>query len=247
MRMISKLVTPVCCLICLHSSAFAQSTIPNALSSKGIVVSGECLTKVTQDRGSVTLGTSVVATTSREASEKTIKAHEMIKKSVKDLSLADFITETAEYSVQEECSYHEGKRRCQGFRAKLATRFETSDISRLGDIIAVGSDSNADEVSDLSVFASPNSLKLARESCLEVAMKNAASKALKLAAGAGVTLGKLQAVVEDTAENHHPRPLGASPRAFEAAAMSEKLSASPSIDAKPIELRVEITAQYSLD
>jgi uncharacterized protein YggE len=211
---------------------------------QGIVVSGECLTKVTQDRGSVTIGSSVTATSSKEASERTIKSHEAIRKAVRELNLPDFIAETASYTVQQECSYHEGKRRCQGYRAHLATRFETSDIGRLGDIIAIGSSSSADEISDLSVFASPTSLKAARESCLEVAMKNAATKAQKLATGAGIKLGKLLSVVEQGEQGHPPIAMA---KHFQAEAMSDGVSAAPTVEAKPIDLRVEVTAQYALE
>jgi uncharacterized protein YggE len=225
----------------------AEHSLLGEQSKTGIVVSGECLTKVTPDRGSVTLGTSIVAASSREASEKAVKAHESIKKAVKDLSLTHFAAETAEYSVQEECSYHEGKRRCQGFRARLATRFETSDIARLGDIIGVGSSSNAEEVSELSIFPSQDSMKAARESCLEVAMKNASAKAQKLATGAGVTLGALLSVVEGGASNEPPTmPVAGSLRRFEAAVMSQEPGSSPSIDTKPTDLRVQITARYAL-
>jgi uncharacterized protein YggE len=225
-----------------NCDARAQATPERSI--QGIVVSGECLTKVTQDRGSVTIGSTVTAPNSREASERAVKAHEAIKKSVRDLQLPDFVAETASYSVQQDCSYHEGKRRCQGYRAHLATRFETSEIARLGDIIAIGSSTSADEVSDLSMFSSPESLKAARESCLEVAIRNAAAKAQKLATGAGMKLGKLLSVVEQRGHAHPPIAMA---KHFEAAAMSDGISASPSVEAKPIDLQVEVTAQYALE
>ena len=64
--------------------------------------------------------------------------------------------------------------------------FETSDIARLGDIIAAASKSGTQEISGLSTFVSPSAMQSAREACLETATRNAASKALKLASGAGV-------------------------------------------------------------
>lgn len=244
MRLMHALGSITGLILGVFTTAGAQQVAHPGPPNRGIVVSGECLTKVTPDRGSVTLGSSVIAATSREASERATKAHESIKKTVKDLALPDFLVETAEYSVQEECTYSDGRRRCQGYRARVATRFETSDIARVGDIIAAGSGSSVEEVSGLSVFPSPNSLKSAREACLEVAMKNASSKAHKLATGAGVTLGKLLSVVEAGTGSPAPYPVAAGARAFESAAMSDS---SPSIDAKPLDLRVEITAQYALD
>jgi uncharacterized protein YggE len=213
--------------------------------NSGIMVIGECLTKVVQDRGSVTIASSTLAPSSKEASEKTIRAHEAIKKAVRELALPDFISETEGYSVQQECSYPEGRRKCQGYRAHLATRFETSDIARLGDMIGVASQLGSEEVSNVNTFASPEKLQSAREACLETAIKNAAAKAQKLASGAGRKMGKLVSVREGVSDGSvTPLPRM---RNFEAAAMADAVSSAPSIEAKPIDMRVEITAQYALE
>jgi uncharacterized protein YggE len=227
------------------SLALSQTNTASPLST-GIIVTGECLTKVIQDRGSVVLGSTVVSKSTKEASDKVIKAHEILKDAVKDLRLKDFIAETAEYVVDQECSYDQGKRTCSGYRARLATRFETSEIGRLGEIIGVSSKLGSEEVSDLRTFAAPQTLKTSREACLETAMKNAASKARILAQGAGVTLGKLVLVNEGRDTNdHRPIPMPMAKRGFEAAAMSDA-AGGPSVDARPIDLRVEITAQYAI-
>jgi uncharacterized protein YggE len=213
--------------------------------TSGITVIGECLTKVAQDRGSVTIASSTLAPSSKEASEKTIRSHEAIKKAVRELGLPDFISETEGYSVQQECSYPEGRRKCQGYRAHLATRFETSDIARLGDMIGVASQLGSEEVSNVGTFASPQKLQTAREACLETAIKNAAAKAQKIALGAARKLGNLVSVregVSDGGVTPFPRM-----RNFEAAAMADAVSSAPSIEAKPIDMRVEITAQYALE
>lgn len=236
----------LCCLGLLVETTQAQHPGRDVVSPRGIVVSGECLTKVVQDRGSVVIGSTIVAKSTKEASERAIKAHESLKTRVIGLKLKDFISETAEYSVNQECSYDQGKRRCEGFRARLATRFETSEIGRIGDIIAISSELGSEEVSDLSTFASPETLKSAREGCLEVAMKNAASKAQILAKGAGVLLGKLQ-LVQEVSSHGGPRPFPLARRAFEAEAMSDTASAAPSIDARPLDLKIEITAQYGIE
>lgn len=238
------LIAVLCCIT--TSGLEAQPATPTARDADGIVVSGECLTKVVQDRGSVVIGSTVVAKSTKDASERAISAHETLKARVKGLMLQDFSAETAEYSVDQECSYDQGRRRCEGFRARLATRFETSEIGRIGDIIAISSQLGSDEVSGLATFAAPETLKKAREACLEVAMKNAASKAHILAKGAGVTLGKLRLVREgDINDREFPPPVAR--RALEAAAMSDMAAAVPSVDARPLDLRVTVTAQYQID
>ena len=58
----------------LAFTVFAMPTV--ALSDeepRGILATGECLKKVTQDRGAVTVSSTLVLQTPREASEKVIK------------------------------------------------------------------------------------------------------------------------------------------------------------------------------
>ncbi len=209
----------------------------------GIAVSGECLKTLQRDRGAVTISSSVVAPTAKESSKKAIEAHEKIKAEVQSLKLPELTSATAAYSVNQECSYNsKSGRECTGYRTTLSTRFETSNFTGLEDIIGIASKLGAEEVSQLEAFVSPSVLKAERENCLEVATKNAQSKAQKIATGATVTLGKLMSVTEgDESIDHQPR------RAFVmGAAASEKSSAGPSIDAQPYDLRVAVSAVYGI-
>jgi len=212
----------------------------------GITVSGECLTKVVQDRGRVSLGSTSLSPTPKEASEQAIKAHEAIKAGVKALGLKDFLSETTDYSVSQECSYSNSKRICQGYRARITTQFETSEISRLGDIVAVASKMGSEEVSSLQTFASPELLKRSRETCLEAAARDAAAKAQRLASGAGVKVGRVLAIDESDGGQ---RPMPYRSRAFapEMAAMSDNASTGPSIDSRPIDLQVQISVTYGIE
>jgi uncharacterized protein YggE len=104
----------------------------------------------------------------------------------------------------------------------------------------------AEEVSSLQTFASPELLKRSRESCLEKAAKDSAAKAQKLAAGAGVKLGQVVALDESGGEQQ-PTPFRMRAFAPEMAAMSNADSGTPSIDSRPIDLQVRITATYAIE
>lgn len=214
-------------------------------SPTGIAVAGECLKKVVQDRGAVTVASSVVSKTPKEASERAVSAHEAVKGEVKKLGLKDFLAETQGYSVLEECSYPDGRKVCQGYRARLATRFETSEIGRLGDIIGVASKLGSEEVSDLQTLVSPELMQREREGCLEVATKNALAKAQKIAAGAGVKLGRVRSIIEGGGE----APVSPMPRAFamKAMAMAEDAAPTASVEARPIDIKVEVSAIYAIE
>jgi uncharacterized protein YggE len=227
------------------SAPLASNAQPS--ETKGISVTGECLKKIAQDRGGVSLGTTALAEKAGDAAEQTIKAHEKMKAEVVKLGLKDFSSETESYGVSQECSYDEGKRRCSGFRAILLTRFETSDIARLGDIVAVGAKHNSQEVSQLSTFVSPEKMKAERESCLEIATKNAAAKAQKLASGAGVRLGVLLSLSESTDGGGHPPYPIARTRALSIQADAEVAMTAPTVDAKAQDIQVSVKAVYGIE
>jgi uncharacterized protein YggE len=224
----------------------SKAEIPHRphLLRRAISVTGECLARVAQDRGAVTVTSSVVAKTPQEASSKTIAAHEAIKNEVKRLSLRDGSTETVVYSVFEECSYDGSRRSCTGFRARLASRFETSDIARIGEVIGVASRLGAEEVSNLQTLVSPELMKREREGCLEQATRNAASKAAKLAAGAGVSLGRVRSIEEGVASREGwPVAREFAPRALTAMADSES---EASVEAKPVDISVTVSVVYDI-
>ena len=241
---LSLLATTGCMALAAPHAVAEPQALPAVLG--GITVSGECLTKVVQDRGRVSLGSTSLAPKPKEASEQANKAHEALKARVKALGLKDFLSETADYSVSQECSYSNSKRICQGYRARITTTFETSEIPRLGDIVAVAAEMGSEEVSSLQTFASPELLKRSREACLEAAAKDAAAKAQRLASGAGIKVGRVLAIDESGAAQR-PIPLLSRNFAPEMAAMSDSSSAGPSIDSRPIDMQVQISVTYGIE
>lgn len=226
------LTTPVAFVASVHAD----------MPPPSISVTGECLKQIPRDRGATTVTSSVVAPTAREASQKAIKQHEKIKEDVKAKNLVDIITSTVQYSVNQECDYSKSSgRACTGYRATISTRFETPHIEDLEEIISISSNNGAEDVSQLETFVSPATMKAERESCLDIATKNARSKAEKIANGASVTLGKPLSINE-TGESQEHMPRFAQTRALAA----EAKSAAISIDSAPFDLKVSVTATYAI-
>jgi len=206
---------------------------------KGITVVGECLKKVTRDRGAVTVSSSVVALTARESSKKATETHERIKGDVKNLLLKDLTVSTTGYSVSQECSWSNSGKTCTGYRTTISTRYETPNLIDLESIIGVATKYGAEDVAQLETFASPSLLKSERESCLEIATRNAQAKAEKIASGAGVKLG---AVISITENSHAGPPIYRG----DMLRMEASPAVKPSIDAAPLDLEVAVSAVYSI-
>lgn len=223
-----------------HSVALASAdTQPN-----GITVTGECLKKVTRDRGAVTVTSSIVAPSPREASQKAIQSHEKMKSSITALKLAGLVPATAGYSVSQECSYGNAGKRCSGYRATLSTRYETPTLRDLESIVDVASQEGAESVSELETFVAPETLKKEREACLEVATQNARSKAEQIARGATVKLGR-PLVLQEQGEPNQVVPR--TQRAYAAESLQAMGASAPSIDAAPFDLQVSVTAIYGIE
>lgn len=224
-------------------------TIPSAHADEqrtGISVTGECLKKITRDRGAITVSTSTLAPTAKESSKRAIEAHEKFKSAIQALKFPELLVATAGYSVNQECHYSKlsSEPECKGYRTTISTRFETSTFANLEEIIGVASTHGAQNVSPLEAFVSPTLLNAEREGCLEIATKNAFSKAEKIATGAGVRLGKLTSVSEGAGDEHQ---LWARPGQFGMAAASKDMSIQgPSIDVQPFDLAVVVTSVYGI-
>jgi len=241
---------PILLILSIVLLGWYDPVIPTAGASggeamSGISVTGECLLKVAQDRGSVIVASSVLAKTPKEASEQAVRAHEGVRAEVKALNLKDYIAETAGYSVNEECTWPDGRKVCTGYRARLATRFETSEIGRVGDIIAIAAERGSEEVSELTTLVSPALMQREREACLERATRNARAKAEQIAAGAGVKLGGVVSITEGGVSGSPEVPVT---RSYGVRAMTASLeAASPTVESRPIDVTVMVSALYRIE
>lgn len=231
------LIIATCSSLALSSVAYGET------NPTGITATGECVAKVAHDRGRVSVGSTSIAKTPSDASREVNKDHEAIKEAIKNLKLPDFTAQTERYVVEQNCSYESGKRVCDGFRASASTNFETSDLARLGELVVLATKMGSDEVSDVVTFPSIESLRREREACLEAATRNAAAKANQIAKGAGVTLGGLISVTESSG-SPHPSPMAPFARVAAMEAMSDSRG-GPSVESRPVDLHVSVTATYS--
>lgn len=251
--MTSSLISSATCNLLLAitsllvvNASFAPRAYAGDLPSHSITATGQCITRVPQDRARISVGSSHNAPDPNTAAKQAVLDHEEIKAAVKALNLKGLTTQTESYLVRQDCVYDsDGKRRCNGYLASVSSSFESADISRMGEVIALAAKMRAKEVSNLITFAAPESLQRSREECLEVATRNAASKAARLAKGAGVTLSGPLAINESPTADPQPPfiPFASKMMASEAAGMGD----AASIEARPIELNVTVSATFAFN
>lgn len=214
---------------------------------KGISATGTCLKKVAQDRGAITFTATALASNASESSKAATQEHQKLRAAIASLKLENATFETANFQVSEEREYQNKKWISKGYRTRISLALETSDIARLGDAIAAAAKIGVKEIDQLNTFVSHEKMKAEYESCLETATQNARDKALKLAKGAGVKLGKVQAVMEGSQAGTTRTPMMKSMMMAPAAAAGYDGEAGPTIESKAEDLQVSATVMFGVD
>ena len=221
-------------ILCVFSSSLS-------LASQ-LSVSGQCQREITPDRVSVTLTSRALEKDPKTASSKASAQYEKVKAELKKLNLKDSRISTSGFNVNQEWDYNNSKRVLRGYSATVSLTNETSEVSRAGEILDIAAKLNVEEVGTPTTFLSPALEKKEYESCLEVAIKHAKSKAERMATAAGLGLGKLMTLNENKGS---AEPIPMAHRQMEMAAdmaSSQKVS----FDSKPSTIDVTVSATYDL-
>jgi uncharacterized protein len=213
--------------------------------SHSITTQGSCLKKISQDRGRVVLVTTAIGPSPQAAATDVNKNSDELRRKIGELKLGNLQLETLSYNVYEDKVYENKKYVSKGYRASLSLSVETSEIPRIGEVIAVANSKGIKQIEGLSTFVSQEKFKLEYEACLETSARNAKEKAQKIAKGLGINLGKVINVSEG---NHASQPVN---RGFQQYAMAEMgvakvgaTDAGPTIDSRPEDLSVTVTVTF---
>lgn len=209
-----------------------------------ITVSGACLKRVTPDRGAITLAAEAQDADLREATRQATRIYERLRDDVKRLGLKDAELQTSEYNVQEIREWVKDKTVSRGFRARMGLHVSTSEIARVGEVIAIGARQQVRDVGALQVFLSPERMRQERFACLEEAAQDARRKAERLAQSLDAKLGKVETLNEIDHGGFEP------PMPMMMAEMRAKGAAAdippPAVEAGSREIRVSVNAAFSL-
>ncbi|HVK62068.1 MAG TPA: SIMPL domain-containing protein [Bdellovibrionales bacterium] len=227
--------------VLLAISVLISSTQAFALD-RIISTSGTCTKSVVPDRGSITVVANVQDMDLNKASKRATEAYEKMKAAVQKLGLKDVEIKTTEYDLSEVREWEKERSVFKGFRARMGLGVETSEINRLGEVIALAAKQGLREVGQLQTFMSDKKSAEERESCLEDAIGNARSKASRMAKAANGKVGKVIAMVESG--TMMPPPVL---RMAKAEMMAADAPAGASVDPGTQKLAVSVDVTFSLE
>lgn len=225
-------------LILFQSNLFAADLI-----QRQITVSGECNHMVTPDRGSITLTVEFQNRELSKATQDAANSYERLSSAIKKLNLKDFNMKTSEYTVNQVQEWENNKQVNKGFRARMGLWISTSEIGRVGEVIAAASKEKVKDVNSLQTYLSDDKQLQEEMSCLADAAKNARLKAEKLMQAMEAKLGPVMTVNETgRSMPSWPRPMMAK---YATRAMSmEAADAAPSVEAGQQNLSLNIQVSF---
>lgn len=226
--------------VLMASLAHAAEVPPRQVS-----VSGQCQKQATPDRGSITLTAQFRDDDLKTAIKKATDAYERVRENVQKLKLDDLELTTSEYQVYQVNEWENNRTVQKGYQARMGLRVVTSSIARIGEVIAAGAKENIRETGQLMTFLSQAKLKSEQEACLEVAAKNAKSRAQKLAEALDARLGAVLSLSENWNSFPQPGPMPMLARAGGMVMDKAEVSA-PTVEAGKQELSVTVNASFEL-
>lgn len=212
---------------------------------RSVSVSGVCQRSIVPDKSSLNMVAE--ATNPRDlkaAVNEAVKIYESAKTQITKLKLKDLELTTSEYSINPQYDWKDNKQVFRGYQARIGLRAETSDIDRMGEVMAIAASANMKDVGAWSLVVSPAKYKQVQQECLAEAALDARSNAEKMSAGLGVKVGPVISLSQNGAvQPPMPMPMARMLKADMAAAESV---ASPSIEAGKQDISVTVQASFLL-
>lgn len=187
----------------ISTSGFAADANPRMVS-----VSGECNHMVTPDRGSITLTTEFQNMDLAKATRDAADSYERVVAAIKKLKLENANIRTSEYNVNQVIEWEKDRQVNKGYRVRMGIWVSTSEINKIGEVIAIASREKVKDVNSLQTYMSDERQMTEEISCLQEASANARTKAQKLANSLGASLGEVLSVNESGVSRpfYQPRP-----------------------------------------
>lgn len=198
-------------------------------SERTVSVQGECSVKVAPDRASVDVSVEKTAPDAAASVSFVSTKIDAARAEIAKLKLPDQVLETTHFSVYPHREWENNKSVMKGYRASQGLSVTTSQISKLGDVIAAATKAGLTTSGDFRPFLSTEKRQAEYLKCLDVASKDALKKAQRLAESLNAKVGEVLTVQES------PMVREAPPQFF-AKAMSTRGGGSESVAAPTIDV-----------
>lgn len=207
-------------------------------------VEGECLKKVSPDKGKVAFRINTLRKNAKTASKATQETYTKLLQAIKSADLENMELETTEYNVDEEYKWENKKNVFKGYRAVMGVEVQTTEIKRLGEVLSKSTAFQNVEAGGFSTFISAEGHKATREACLVESIQNARKKADAMARAGGSRLGGMISVHEQRTGGLYKQERI---RSFAPKALAEaEMDMAPTIETKGQNIHIKVAVEFEL-
>jgi uncharacterized protein len=209
-----------------------------------VVVSGEGQSAMSPDTALVTLSVVKQAKSAHDALDQNNKAMRAVLATLKDSGIAERDMQTSGFSIQPQYNYQNGANgqaqppELIGYQATNSLSVRVRDLSKLGSLLDQAIGLGINQGGDIQFINDKPDAAL--EEARKGAVANALAKAKTLSAAAGVKLGR---VVEISEESGRPAPQPV----FRAAMMKEASDSAVPVQGGENTYKVTVSVTYAID
>lgn len=161
-------------------------------------VSGTGKATVIPDTGVLSFAVSKTALTAQDAQQQTNLLMNKIMLALKELGIPEKNIKTTNYSVYPEYDYSLGRQAAKGYTVTQNIEVKVKPIDKANKAIDIATANGATNISQLSFTIDDEEMKNLQDQARKEAIEEAKTKASSLANNAGIHLGKVVDVSEDS-------------------------------------------------
>lgn len=180
-----------------------SQTTTNKQSAFDVTGTGEVTTD--PDRALVSLGVQFTDDTVTKVQEKGNKTMKMVTDDFGKLGIAKADIKTNNYSLYPAYDYRSGTQKITGYNLNISLQVTIKDFTKINDVMDTATRDGVNQVGGVSFTLSDDKKKTIENQAREQAIARAKEKADSLARIAGMRLGKIVNISENT--NGFPRPI----------------------------------------
>lgn len=210
-----------------------------------IAVSGNGTVKATPDMVSVSINVVTEEETSEEAVNNNSEISQKVIDAIQDTRAKELKVETTGYNLQPLYDYSQENQPpdIYGYRVNSSVQVSTTDMEKIGDIMAAAIDAGANDIGSLSFDLSQESKSQVKIDALSEATRDASQKAEAIADSLGLRLGDIYYVNESGIS--YPGPFYADEAAVAAEAPEGRGVIPPTISPREVEVTAYVEIVYN--
>jgi uncharacterized protein YggE len=181
----------------ITSSADANENSGNIVQNT-ISVTGEGSIKVLPDEGFIDVAVTVEKLTTQEAVDENSKISLQVTQAIEKTNAENLKIQTTSYDLSPMYDYSQENQppKIYAYRATTVIEARTTDLKKIGEIIAKATDAGASSISSIGFDLTKETKSISKNSALGEATKDAQSKAKAIADSMGLTIDKVLYISE---------------------------------------------------